>query len=145
MVLVLSFSSFPLSLLAAVCLSITLSFPLDLVWKLNIQNHDHSRHAGGCLVQRGLAGGAASARPAAMHRTTSILHHVPGTVSSQRWWGRGLVLVAHAKHRGTWCCEKQLKTSWVHHLSGNVENRSSHKSIPKGFKRKVLEITERDL
>lgn len=56
-----------------------------------------------------------------------------------------LVLVAHAKHSGTWCCEKQLKTLWVHHLSGNVENRSSRKSIPKGFKRKVLEITERDL
>lgn len=76
----------PLSLFHSVfCLlsvCITLYFPLHLVWKLNIQNHDHSRHTRGCLVQRGLTGGAASAGPAAMHRTASILHHVPGTFTS---------------------------------------------------------------
>lgn len=84
-VLVLSFGTSPRNLVPAVCLSISLSFPLDLVQRLNIQNHDDSRYVRGCPVQCGLAGGAASSRPAAMHRTTSILHHVPGTFSSQQW------------------------------------------------------------
>ncbi|RLW02981.1 hypothetical protein DV515_00006821, partial [Chloebia gouldiae] len=50
----------------------------DLAGELNICSHDDSRHPRGCLVQRGLAGGAAPARPAAMHRASSLLHHVPG-------------------------------------------------------------------
>lgn len=41
--------------------------------------HDDPRDPGGCSVQRGPAGGAAPPGPAAMHRTPSILHHVPGT------------------------------------------------------------------
>lgn len=41
-------------------------------------HHDHPRDAGRCLVQRGPAGRAAPPRPAAMHRASAFLHHVPG-------------------------------------------------------------------
>lgn len=83
---VLWFCPFPLSVLPAgwfSCLPITLSFALDVAGELNTRSHDDSRHARGCLVQRGLAGGAAPARPAAMHRASSLLHHVPGTPEAQ--------------------------------------------------------------
>lgn len=58
--------------------------------------------------------------------------------------GRESCSVAHAKHGATRCCENQPKTFGVQCVEGSVQNRSSHRSVPKDFKRKAPDIGERD-
>lgn len=145
--LCLWFCPFPLSLLPAdglSCLPTTLSFALDLAGELNICSHDDSRHARGCLVQRGPAGGAAPARPAAMHRTSSLLHHVPGTSTPQSMGQRGLFQWLMQSTEPHSAVRTSQKTSRVQCVEGSLQNRSSHKSVPKDSKREAPEIGERD-
>lgn len=132
------FCPFSLGLLPAgwlPCLSPSLFFS-GFSRGLNTLSHDDPRHARGCSVQRGLAGGAAPARPAAMHRASSLLHHVPGTAAPPR--------VGRVVPGATRCCENQLKTSGVQRGEGSAQDRSSHKSVPKDFEREAPEIGERD-
>lgn len=73
---------------------------------------------------------------------SSIMYQVLQLPEAQ---GVGRVVpVAHAKHGATRCCGNQLKTSGVQCRGGSVQNRSSHKSVPKDFERKAPEIGERD-
>lgn len=55
-----------------------------------------------------------------------------------------VVPVAHAKQRSTRCCENQPKISGAQRVEGSLQSRSSHKSVPKDFKRKAPEAGERD-
>lgn len=119
-------------------LFITLSFTLDLVWKLNNWHHDDPRHTGGCPVQCGPAGGAAAARPAAMHRATSLLHYVPGTHSSQPHSAQGLFCIA----QGHVVLGEGAESASSQHDGGNVQNRSSHSSAARDWEKGSLMLSK---
>lgn len=70
-------------LLTLLSLPFSLTQDWGVVWVTPCY-HDDPRDPGGCSVQRGPAGGAAPPGPAAMHRTPSLLHHVPGTRLDRR-------------------------------------------------------------
>lgn len=119
-------------------LFITLSFPLDLAWKLNSWHHDDPRHAGGCPVQCGPVGGAATARPAAMHRAASLLHHVPGTHSSQSRRAQGLFCTA----QGHVVLGAGAESAPTQRDRGNVQSGSNHSSAARDWGKGSLTLSK---